>query len=148
MLHESNRIEFKSVLNNRMEKEVVAFLKAYDKNVFQISDHFIKVVFPFAEVTGEKNIDNGTETGTANSKTGTANGMENKNDNLLSQFSKAKKKKLIQLIKELDRNGGASQDELAEKIAVGKRTVASYLAELGDMGIVEYLGQQKTESIS
>lgn len=102
------------------------------KSVFQISDHFIKVVYPFAEVVSEKNVDNGT-----------ANGIENKYDNLLSQFSKSKKKKIIQLIKELDQNGGASQADLAEKIAVEKRTVARYLAELGDMGIVEYLGATK-----
>lgn len=122
-------------------------LRAYDKSVFQISDHFIKVVFPLAEAVSEENVDNGTATGTAtgtaNSKIGTANDIENKYDNLLNRFSKSKKKKVIQLIKELDQNGGASQDELAVKIAVGKRTVARYLAELGDMGIVEYLGATK-----
>lgn len=118
-------------------------LKAYDKSVFQISDHFIKAIFPFAEIVSEKNINNGTETGTANSEIGTVNGIENKYDYLLSRFSKSKKKKIIQLIIELDQNGGASQDDLAEKIAVGKRTVARYLAELGDMGIVEYLGATK-----
>lgn len=182
MLHESNRIEFKSSLNDKMEygglvpgqseadffscssmprnRELMRvfkdtglveqlgsgmsrILKAYDKSIFQISDHFIKVVFPFTEVVSEINIDNGTETGTVNGKIGTETGIENKYDDSLSRFSKSKKKKIIQLIKELDQNGGASQDELAEKIAVGKRTVVRYLAELGELGIVEYRGATK-----
>ncbi|MDD2959838.1 MAG: winged helix-turn-helix domain-containing protein [Lachnospiraceae bacterium] len=36
-------------------------LKAYDKNIFQITDHFIKVVFPFAKAINHSGIENGTE---------------------------------------------------------------------------------------
>lgn len=117
-------------------------LKAYGKSVFRISDHFIKVVFPFAENVNEPSVSSGTakpKTGTAKTETGTAN----KYDSLLGQFSRSKKKKLKKLINELEQDGGKSQDELAARIAVAKRTVARYLTELSDMGIVEYVGGTK-----
>jgi len=44
-------------------------LKAYDKEIFQISDHFIKVVFPFSETLGITNSsgnENGNENGDEN----------------------------------------------------------------------------------
>lgn len=41
-------------------------LKAYDKSIFQISDHFIKVIFPFAETIDAKNTANGNKNGDKN----------------------------------------------------------------------------------
>ena len=36
MLHESNRVEFKSILNDKMEKEIVAFLNNREGGVLYI----------------------------------------------------------------------------------------------------------------
>src|SRR5574344_2762708 len=47
-------------------------LKVYDKDIFHISDHFIKVVFPFSVTGIHRGIDNGTD-----------NGIDNGIDNLL-----------------------------------------------------------------
>ena len=36
-------------------------LKVYDKDIFHISDHFIKVVFPFSVTGSHRGIDNGID---------------------------------------------------------------------------------------
>ena len=41
-------------------------LKVYDKDIFHISDHFIKVVFPFSVTGIHRGIDNGTDNGIDN----------------------------------------------------------------------------------
>ncbi len=119
MLQESSRVEFKVTLNDKLEKEIVAFLnnreggmlyigiddegcpianpdidsmqlkiadrikdnilpstqlgsgmsrilRFYDKSIFNISDHFIKVVFPFLMPKGNRNIASGDNNGDNN----------------------------------------------------------------------------------
>ena len=36
-------------------------LKVYDKDIFRISDHFIKILFPFAVIGIDLGIDNGID---------------------------------------------------------------------------------------
>lgn len=50
-------------------------LQFYDKSIFEISDHFIKVIFPFSLPYEKQNIANGDESGDEN---GDENGGENK----------------------------------------------------------------------
>ena len=38
-------------------------IKVYGKDIFHISDHFIKVVFPFSVTGSHRGIDNGTDNG-------------------------------------------------------------------------------------
>lgn len=48
-------------------------IKVYGKDIFHISDHFIKVVFPFSVTGSHRGIDNGIDNGTDN---GTDNGID------------------------------------------------------------------------
>lgn len=50
---------------------------------------------------------------------------------------------MLELIHEIEADQNLSQDILAKKIEVGKRTVARYLNELSDMEIVERVGAAK-----
>lgn len=59
-------------------------LKAYDKSIFQISDHFIKAVFPYSSDMNAKNAATGIEVGTEN---GTENGIEKDTDKALILIS-------------------------------------------------------------
>lgn len=115
-------------------------LKAYDKSIFQISDHFIKVIFPFSEAANNVN---GTEGGIDGIDTGT-DGVDSKYDAVLEMFSEEKRIRIKRLLYELNQDGGMSQEELAKRISVGKRTVARYLTELGKINVVERIGTAKS----
>lgn len=48
---------FKDVgLVERLGSGMSRILKAYDRNIFEISEHFIKVIFPFFKEEEDKNI--------------------------------------------------------------------------------------------
>lgn len=59
-------------------------LKAYDKSIFQISDHFIKAVFPYSTEIGAENSATGIDVGI---DVGTENGTENDTDKTLKLIS-------------------------------------------------------------
>ncbi len=86
---------------------------------------------------------NGIESGTDGIESGIENGIVNQYDNKLSGFTEKKKAKMLKLIHEIETDQNLSQDILAKKIEVGKRTVARYLNELSDMEIVERVGAAK-----
>ncbi|MDD3140578.1 MAG: helix-turn-helix domain-containing protein [Lachnospiraceae bacterium] len=60
-------------------------------------------------------------------------------------FTETKIAKMLELIPAMKTEQNMSQDMLAKKIEVGKRTVARYLNELSDIGIVEHVGAVKGE---
>lgn len=54
MLQESNIVELKKELNDKLEKEIVAFMNNqqdgvlyYGRNIFEISEHYIRAIFTF-----------------------------------------------------------------------------------------------------
>lgn len=51
-------------------------LKAYDRNIFQISDHFIKAVFPYADGTNAEITANGNKNGSNNGNKNGGNHIE------------------------------------------------------------------------
>lgn len=83
-------------------------LKAYDKDIFQISEHFIKVVFPFAEPNNHGGIDNGTENGIDNGTEKLLMLLANKPTITIKKMSEQlgfSVRKVNRLIKELRESG-------------------------------------------
>ena len=58
-------------------------LSYYGRNIFEITEHFIKVIFPFKSAENGAKTENGTKDGTKNGKSGTKpdtkNGAKNEN---------------------------------------------------------------------
>ena len=70
-------------------------LKAYRKDIFEISEHFIKVVFPFKNAQKMPIIANGNENG---SDSGNENGIEKNMIRVLSQKPNATPKELSSIL--------------------------------------------------
>lgn len=82
-------------------------LKAYDKDVFQISDHFIKAVFPFAKSVDGKNTASGSINGGINGSNVMAlmKKMPDITVNELSSHLNISTRKISRIIKELRESG-------------------------------------------
>lgn len=94
-------------------------LRVYDKDIFQISDHFIKAVFPYSEDMTPKNTATGDKSGgISGGINGSINGsdpadiiinlMKNESEitvNELSSLTGYSNRKVSRLIKELRENG-------------------------------------------
>ena len=96
-------------------------LKAYDKDIFQISEHFIKAVFPYAE-----NVDN------QNTATGIENGIESGTEN-----DTDKTLKLIQSKPEI------TIRELSANLKLSVRTVNRIMKQLRESGKITRIGSDR-----
>lgn len=80
-------------------------------------------------------------------KSGIGSGIENgtvdQSKNQSGGFTEKKRSKMLELIHAIEADPHMSQDMLAKKTEVGKRTVARYLNELSDMEIIERVGAAK-----
>ena len=88
-------------------------LKVYSKDIFDISEHFIKVVFPFAEIENVSNIAIGDENGNDNGDENndaikTLNILRQKPDitaRALSELMGISSRKVSRIIKNLKESG-------------------------------------------
>lgn len=101
-------------------------LKAYDRTVFEISEHFIKVTFPFSSATTENGTRNGTVSGATKSS------LEKR---------EATAKAILEIVREMP---AVTLDQLAEKLQCGRRTVSRLIKELQDAGKLKRIGSNKT----
>ena len=104
-------------------------LKYYDKDIFIISDHFIKVVFPFSI----KNTIDGREEDISKRENGIINGTINGTD---------EEKKII--IAKMVENPRITIKAMSDYTGYSVRKVNRIIKELKEMGIVERKGANKT----
>ena len=118
-------------------------LKYYDKDIFTISDHFIKVVFPFSdkntinEMGKNKNkAESGVINGTIN-EDGTINGIINGTINDIDE-----EKKII--VAKMSENPHVTIKAMSSYTGYSVRKVNRIIKELKEFGIVERKGANKT----
>ena len=112
-------------------------LKYYDKDIFIISDHFIKVVFPFSiknTIDGREEDISKRENGIIN---GTINGIINGTINGTDE-----EKKII--IAKMVENPRITIKAMSDYTGYSVRKVNRIIKELKEMGIVERKGANKT----
>ena len=102
-------------------------LKVYRKDIFEISEHFIKVVFPIADVQGKHIIDNGDINGNINGDiNGNIKGDTEKVFNLLCQ------------------KRDITAKEMGEVLGFSTRKISRIIKELKDKGKITRIGSNKT----
>ena len=102
-------------------------LKAYRKDIFEISEHFIKVVFPLADVQGKHVIDNGDINGNINGNiNGDINGDTEKVFKLLYQ------------------KRDITAKEMGAVLGFSTRKISRIMKELKDKGKITRIGSNKT----
>lgn len=99
-------------------------LKAYDRAVFQISDHFIKAVFPFDETLRVGNTANGDKNG---GKNGGKNGVD-------------EARKVMKLM--LD-NPEITVNELSIRLEISSRKMSRIIKELRESGKIVRIGSTR-----
>ena len=98
-------------------------LKVYRKDIFEISEYFIKVVFPIADVQGKHIIDNGDINGDIN---GNIKGYTEKVFNLLCQ------------------KRDITSKEMGAVLGFSTRKISRIMKELKDKGKITRIGSNKT----
>ena len=102
-------------------------LKVYRKDIFEISEHFIKVVFPIADVQGKHIIDNGDINGNINGDiNGNIKGDTEKVFNLLCQ------------------KRDITAKEMGAVLGFSTRKISRIMKELKDKGKITRIGSNKT----
>ncbi len=105
-------------------------LRSYDRNIFRISDHFIRVVFPFAKSPNENDPRNQRpETVNETVKTYCAAPLQSRNG-----------KRILRI---LQKQPEATYEDLAKRTGLGRATVARVLKELAANGAIIRYGSDK-----
>lgn len=97
-------------------------LDAYDKTVFEISEHFIKVVFPFSCVEQKKNTD-------MKELDGDDNGDDNGDD--------------MKVISILKKNPEITAKEISEKLGFSTRKISRIIKKLRESGKISRIGSDR-----
>lgn len=116
-------------------------LKYYDKDIFTISDHFIKVVFSFPDkntIDGMEKDTNRVESGVIN-EDGTINGTIN---GIINHMDKEKKIIVAKMVE----NPRVTIKAMSDYTGYSVRKVNRIIKELKEMGIVEREGQIKRDT--
>ena len=118
-------------------------LKYYDKDIFTISDHFIKAVFPFSDKSTIDGIgedtnkdESGVTSGTIN-EDGTINGIINGTINDIDEEKKVIVAKMVE-------NPRVTIKAMSNYTGYSVRKVNRIIKELKKLGIVERKGANKT----
>ena len=114
-------------------------LKYYDKDIFIISDHFIKVVFPFSI----KNTIDGREEDISKRENGIINGTINKNGTINGTINGTDEEKKI-IIAKMVENPRITIKAMSDYTGYSVRKVNRIIKELKEMGLVERKGENKT----
>ena len=97
-------------------------LKEYDKSIFHISEHFIKVEFPFSLPKDNIIIANGDD-----------NGNEIGNDNL----------EIMKALELLEENASVTAKQMAEQMEISTRKVSRIIKELKERGKIIRVGSDR-----
>ena len=109
-------------------------LKVYPKDIFDISEHFIKVVFPFAEIEHVSNIAIGDENGNDNGdENGNDNGDENGNEN----------NDAIKTLNILRQKPDITAKALSELMGISSRKVSRIIKNLKESGKITRIGSDR-----
>ena len=93
-------------------------LKEYDKSIFHISEHFIKVEFPFSLPKDNIII---------------ANGDDNGNDNL----------EIMKALELLEKNASVTAKQMADQMDISTRKVSRIIKELKERGKIIRVGSDR-----
>ena len=122
-------------------------LKYYDKDIFTISDHFIKVVFPFSDkntIDGMEKDTNQVESGVINGTInvdGIINGIINGTINgTINDIDEEKKVIVANMVE----NPHVTIKAMSSYTGYSVRKVNRIIKELKELGIVERKGANKT----
>lgn len=97
-------------------------LKEYDKSIFHISEHFIKVEFPFSLPKENVIIANGND-----------NGDDNGNDNL----------EMVKVMEILEENAGITAQQMAKQMGISPRKVSRLIRALKESGKIVRVGSDR-----
>lgn len=95
-------------------------LNAYDRNIFDISEHFIKVIFPFAIAPKEIQLSIGND-----------NGDDNGDDMTL------------RLLQFLQNNAAATAKQISSALSISERRTSRMIKQLKDMGKIRRIGSDR-----
>ena len=97
-------------------------LKEYDKSIFHISEHFIKVEFPFSLPKENVIIANGND-----------NGDDNGNDNL----------EMVKVMEILEENAEITAQQMAQQMGISPRKVSRLIRALKENGKIVRVGSDR-----
>ena len=97
-------------------------LKEYDKSIFHISEHFIKVEFPFSLPKENVIIANGND-----------NGDDNGNDNL----------EMVKVMEILEENAEITAQQMAQQMGISPRKVSRLIRALKESGKIVRVGSDR-----
>ena len=95
-------------------------LKAYDESVFEISEHFIKVIFPFS--TGKENV-------SIDKSSGDENGDENGDE--------------IKILNILESEPDSTAQKLSKKTGFSARKISRIIKKLRESGKIIRIGSDR-----
>lgn len=116
-------------------------LQHYDKDIFEISEHFIKVIFPFSRYSdSQKSDENYVNVGVVREevrkKYGKSTEKARENKELLSE----KQQIIVQHVRD---HGSISNRDVQQLLAVKDSRALKMLRELVEMGILKKIGKSK-----
>ena len=116
-------VTFKDVgLVEQLGSGMSRILKEYDRSIFHISEHFIKVEFPFSLPEDNIIIANGDD-----------NGNEICDDNL----------EIMKALKLLEENASVTAKQMAEQMDISTRKVSRIIKELKEQGKILRVGSDR-----
>ena len=115
-------------------------LRSYDRSIFRISEHFIRVAFPFAESPNENDTLR-RKPDTSKSEDDTINDTLRGDTDTLNPDGGTLEDQILQV---LSKTPDMTYEELASSLSVGRATVARTIKKMIANGFVERTGSKKT----
>lgn len=115
-------------------------LRSYDRSIFRISEHFIRVAFPFAESPNENDTLR-RKNDTLNASGDTLNDTLDSGNDALKTDDATLEDRIISILTQFP---DMTYENLAESLSVGRATIARTMKKMIGNGIVERSGSKKT----
>lgn len=113
---------------------------SYDRSIFRISEHFIRVAFPFAESPNENDTLR-RKNDTLNASGDTLNDTLDSGDDTLKTDGATLEDRIISILAQFP---DMTYENLAESLSVGRATIARTMKKMIGDGLVERSGSKKT----
>ena len=115
-------------------------LRSYDRSIFRISEHFIRVAFPFAESPNENDTLR-RKPDTLKSEDDTINDTLSGNVDTLNSDGGTIEDQILQV---LAKTPDVTYEGIATSLSVGRATVARTIKKMIENGLIERTGSKKT----
>lgn len=115
-------------------------LRSYERSIFRISEHLIRVAFPFAESPNENDTLR-RRNDTSNSECDTINDTLRDKTDTLKTYSETQEDRILHA---LSKSPDITYEELASLLSVGRATIARTIKRMIEKGLVERTGSRKT----